>query len=667
MKNNKSSLSITVFISLFILFQYSNVIGQDSYYVPVDIPKAIYTIDLDFDFQSGILTGQGDLVFKNNGNRPIHMIAFDYALNDYQLLRIKQDGKELTLFSNDGKKSLNNPVYFILDQPINGGVSVTLNMEFKRRLFVDTNPEEFEHQNLIPRLWWDGIPVSEAFRIKLNKLPEYAIAVSGRYNPETAYYENDNALNFGFFFSKKCDVIEEDVNGVLVSVIYPENGKPVAEIALQTAREAIPYYQELTGLYPYTFLNILPGGPGVWGGYPFASGMVVIHGMQFFEKASERHWRWITSHEIGHQYWGEYVLDGDDPSWLWIALGIYADREFSRHIGLSDTRHRGWAEQYLQGVNKGYNTILDLHPEEEAKLDFERNNYVIHAKGFSFISALELALGKETFQAAYRVALNEFGGNRMGYRDFKNICETQSGEKLDWFFEPWVRSNKYISATIGDTKWEKEGGVYKSSVSVYHDGEIIMPVPVYANFEDGSLQVKMSNRLSRKCIVEFESSSPISGAVIDPGGYLANMVNPPEPEVENVISDIRSLPYSGAGELAYRVYRKAWRLEKDQIGEHWYKLGMALFDGGYYSQSEYAFRNATQYGPEEDRFINYCWLGHLQDIRGKRENAIDSYSKALEAWNDDSYTHSQYNMTVDKSWVEERLLSPFSLGESLAW
>ena len=420
-------------------------------------------------------------------------------------------------------------------------------------------------------------------------------------------------------------------------------------------------------MYPYSFLNILPGGPGVWGGYPFASGLVVIHGMQFFEEASERHWRWITAHEIGHQYWGEYVLDGDDPSWVWIALGIYADREFSRHTGLSDVRHRGWAEQYLQGVRKGYNTIFDLRPEEEAELDFDRNNYVIHAKGFSFISALEMAMGKDVFQDAYKDALVKFGGERMGYRGFQKLCEKHSGEKLDWFFEPWVRSNKYVSATIGDTKWEKEETVYNSTVSVYHDGEIIIPVAVYASFTDGSVQVKMSNRLSRKCLIEFESSSPITGATIDPSGFLANMINSPEPTIENVIADIQLLPYSGAGEKAYRVYRKANQVDEEALGKYWYKLGMTLFDGGYYAQSEYAFRNATKYDLKEDRFISYCWMGHLQDIRGKRTNAIASYTKALEIWDEDSYTHSQYNMRVDKSWVEERLETPFSLGEALSW
>ncbi|MCK5134140.1 MAG: hypothetical protein KAR19_00010 [Bacteroidales bacterium] len=666
MKSNHLRNSIA-FVMLLIFFPYVNVVSQGKYFVPSKIPKASYTLELDFDFQSGILEGQGSVAFCNEGKWPIEIIAFDYALNNYQLLRLKQGNRELDVFSPDGNAKLNNPVYFILDKPVLKGDSMKLEMEFKRRLFTDENPDEFDQQNLIPRLWWDGISISEAFNIKLNELPGYTVAVSGRQDPETGYYKNDNVLNFGFFFSKKCSVIEDVVEGVLVRVIYPENGKKVAEIALQTAREAIPYYIELLGMYPYSFLNILPGGPGVWGGYPFASGMVVIHGMQFFEKGSIRHWRWITAHEIGHEYWGEYVLDGDNPGWLWIAMGIYADREFSRYIGLSDWKHRGWAEQYLQGVKKGYNTTLEIRPSDEAEIDFDRNNYVIHAKGFSFISALELIMGKENFQSAYRATLESYGGDRLEYRDFQKICELHAGENLQWFFDPWVCSNKFLSATIGDTKSEKADDGYKSTVSVYHQGEIIMPVPVYAIFMDGSTQVKMTHRLSRKSILEFQSNSPLIGCTIDPGGYLANLSDPPQAQAEEIIKGIKMLSYTGNGEKVYRIYRKAQNLQPENIGEYWYKLGLALFDGGYFSESETAFRYAARYGPDEDRFINYCWLGHLQDFRGNRPDAIINYTKALEFWDNDSYTHSQYNMKVNKNWVEERLQSPFSLGKPLSW
>jgi len=65
-----------------------------------------------------------------------------------------------------------------------------------------------------------------------------------------------------------------------------------------------------------------PRGKGPLGGYPFATGIVAIHGQETFKEGEPLvWWQHITSHEIGHEYWGEWVLDPDDPAWLWIGLG----------------------------------------------------------------------------------------------------------------------------------------------------------------------------------------------------------------------------------------------------------------------------------------------------------------------------------------------------------
>ena len=648
-------------------FTYSNIFAQIDYWVPANPPKSEYKVDLDINFENKIAEGHGSIRFLNTGKKPLTSIAIDYTISDYSLIEIIQDGITLDVYNPDNKLQVNTPVFFILDKAINAGEQAELQLSFKKLLFLDDDFELFETQNLIPTLWWDGIAFSNSYKVKISTDQNHTMAVSGRLNTATGYYENNYVNNFGFYFSKDDYVIEEEINGILVRVLYPANGKEVAELAMKTAKEAIPFYIELMGFYPYSFINIIPGGPGVWGGYPFASGMVVIHGMQFYDQGSERHWRWITAHEIGHEYWGEFVLDGDDPPFLWIALGIYADWKFSQHVGLSDSKHRNWADYYLGGVKKGYNTTMDIRPEEEATFDFDRNNYVIHAKGFSFISALEMVMGKETFGEAYIKTLEQYGGKRLDNRDFQEICEETSGENLDWFFDAWLRSNKYLSAFLGNTTSVMENGKYYSTAAVYHENDFFMPVPVYATFEDGSYQVKMTDRISRKTVVNFISDSKLTGAVIDPSGCLANLDEYQDPLPEDVILKINMLPYSGAGDKAYLVYRQAASSNKEEIADEWYRLGIALYDAGYLSQAKNSFYYALKYGPEEDSFINSVWLGHLNDLLGNRSTALEYYKNAMEAWDGGAYTHDQYSMTIDKSWVEQRLEEPFVQGKKLSW
>lgn len=664
MKNIKYFI---VLLILILALKHTNIYAQVDYWVPADPPKSEYKVDLNINFENEFAEGHGSIRFLNTGKKPLTSIAIDYTISDYSLLTITQDGKTLEVYNPQNKLQVNNPVFFLLDKAVNSGEKAELQLSFKKRLIVEEDFESFETKNLIPALWWDGIPVSNSYKVKIRTDQKHIMAVSGRLNKETGYYENNYVKDFGFYFSKRDSVIEEEINGVLVRVLYPAEGKKVAELALKTAKEAIPFYIKMMGTYPYSFINIIPGYPGYWGGYPFASGIVVIHGMQFYDKGSVRHWRWITAHEIGHEYWGEYVLDGDDPPFLWIALGIYADWKFSQHTGLSDSKHRAWADYYLEGVKKRYNTTMDIRPEEEEELDFDRNNYVIHAKGFSFISALEAVMGKEVFQEAYIKTLKKYGGKRLGNREFQKICEETSGENLNWFFDAWLRSNKYLSAFLDNTTSVQKNGKYYSTATVYHEGDLFMPVPVYATFADGTYQVKMTDRINHRSVVNFISDSMLTGAAIDPSGCLANLDHHQEPLAGDVIRKINLLSYSGAGDKAYLVYRQAASSDKEKIADKWYKLGMALYDAGYFPQATNSFNYALKYGTGKDAFINNVWLGHMYDLRGNRSNALEYYNKAMEVWNGSFYIHSQYNMTVDKSWVEQRLKKPFVPGEKLSW
>jgi len=74
-----------------------------------------------------------------------------------------------------------------------------------------------------------------------------------------------------------------------------------------------------------------------------------------------------------------------------------------------------------------------------------------------------------------------------------------------------------------------------------------------------------------------------------------------------------------------------------------------------------------KYGSEKEAFISNVWLGHMYDLEGNRSEALEYYNKAMEAWGGKPYMHSQYNMTVDKSWVEQRLEAPFAREEKLTW
>jgi len=58
-------------------------------------------------------------------------------------------------------------------------------------------------------------------------------------------------------------------------------------------------------------------------------------------------------------------------------------------------------------------------------------------------------------------------------------------------------------------------------------------------------------------------------------------------------------------------------------------------------------------------FAALVWQGHLLDLMGRRAEAVTQYQEALKVPGAPKMQHSQYNLTIDKPWVEERLKTPF--------
>jgi aminopeptidase N len=204
-----------------------------------------------------------------------------------------------------------------------------------------------------------------------------------------------------------------------------------------------------------------------------------------------------------------------------IGLGIYADREYVLARGLGLNKHREMMNRYINGVRNGLDTTIALSPEQRSRITFDFNSVVKHGKSFSVISALDCVLGKKVFGRIYRNCLKDFAGRRLGINEFKAVCEKETGQDLGWFFDQWVNSNKFLSYEISSQSCKKQDGHYICQVEVTCLGDLKMPVPVAAYFEDGTSQSKLTDRLLYVNVLEFKSKSPLREVRLDPNAALA--------------------------------------------------------------------------------------------------------------------------------------------------
>jgi tetratricopeptide (TPR) repeat protein len=408
------------------------------------------------------------------------------------------------------------------------------------------------------------------------------------------------------------------------------------------------------------------------GGYPYASGIVVVHGQETFDPSKDGKenwwWTWITAHEIGHQYWGESVLAADvlgdyTESWLMIGMGIAADKEYMLRKGYGWDRHRGFIDRYLAGVRAGNDTTMDAPASLVKAQTFDRNNVLIHGKGFAVLSALETVLGSEAFDRLYRRTARDYAGRRLGWPEFRRLAEAEAGEDLGWFFEDWVRSNRILECRIvARSSVPAEGGFATEVRTEYGLDSIRMPVPVRVLFEDGTTQTAATDRLVRTGVLRFAGRSPLKEAVLDPDRRLGLVETAPPKSAGQIEEAIEALDWTGTGEAALALFRQP-ETAGITTAHTWFKLGLLLFDGGHYRESLEAFQKCRGLAETKgDLFGALVWIGNISDLLGKRGEAVASYAAALKNDTGRTMQHDQYGLRIDKAWVEKRLKTPFAWG-----
>jgi tetratricopeptide (TPR) repeat protein len=666
-----SSLSVAAFLVLAACAPSSeDATDTAGFRTPKDPPVAEYILDakIGIDGESASLAAGGTISLENSTGRPLTVLAFEWTVRPGSEFSASVGGRPLQILNAEKNMPLATPLLLGLPEPLRPGGRLKLDVRFTAGTALNRGQVHFGVW--YPRLWWDGLRTKDSFKVRVDAPPGFAFVTSGRFNKASGAYENGCVTtHFAIFLANGLKAERREAEGVELTALFTDKGRDCAVFCLDAAADIISFYKDWLGFTPHASLAILPGGSRPMGGYPYAAGVVVVHGQETFDPAkSEKDnwwWTWITAHEIGHQYWGESAMSGDvlgdyTESWLMIGLGISADKEYMLRRGYGWNRHRGFIDTYLGGVKAGNDTTMDAPASLVRAQEFDRNNVLIHGKGFAALSALETVLGSGAFDRLYRRTAREYSGRRLGWREFQRLAEEEAGGSLAWFFEDWVRSNKILECrVVSKGSVPAEGGFASEVRTEYGIDSVRMPVPVRAVFEDGTSQEARTDRLVRANILHFVSRSPLKDAVLDPDGRLGLLEKTAPRSAAQIEEAVGALDWTGTGEAALAFFRMPGTAE---IGAPfvWFKLGLLLFDGGSYPESLEAFRKSRGLAESKgDLFGALVWMGHMNDLLGKRAEAVACYSEALKNDTGRTLQHDQYGLRLDKAWVEKRLSSPF--------
>lgn len=353
-----------------------------------------------------------------------------------------------------------------------------------------------------------------------------------------ATYRAEHVEGFSVSLGEGFELMELEGDGYTVVGLLPPDESEAFRLAVRLASEAVRWYRDTYGFFPVRQIGIIPG-PRRWGGgFPLPN-MFMIHRANL----QEEFLRWITAHELGHYYWGLYVLSATDDrlDWLNLANGIWADHSYlaatsGRTVG-EVLRGRGAGDMlvdYLEAMLENREQRLGIGFAEEDSLDlgFDYNSLIRHGKATVGVYLQARRLGTERFLRLQRELLEEFRYQPLSVAAFARRLEAAGAAGAAEFFDKWTRGDARIEFNVQRVESQATESGWLHRVHISQVGTIPYDLDVELVTADGASFVRRIRAQSfaedEHQVLEIILPQRLADVRLDPEGKLPmwNSSNP---------------------------------------------------------------------------------------------------------------------------------------------
>lgn len=456
---------------------------------------------------------------------------------------------------DDGNVNDKTLIKVHLPQPVNGGESITLKLQYEVQL-----PKIFARMGtsgnfVMAGQWFPKLSVYEPtgirgvkeegwnlhqyhgtsefysdfgiFNVTIAVPSNYTVAATGfpvknaRIKQDQKIYQfyADDVHDFAWAASPDFTVAEEafstpEVPGVRIKVYLDPLHKDLKERYLQAAKAALTYFSKWYGPYPYSTLSIVvpPKDGNGAGGMEYPT---LITAFGATDATPDTSLERTVIHEIGHQYFYGMVASNEfEEAWLDESFTSYAeDRLMEQEYGIK--------------TNLPIQASLVIKPEplnmETWRYDgadsYSRNVYI---RGKLVLKDIERQVGTKTMNNIMSSYARKFRFQHPTTIDFQKIVEKVTKKSWQPYFDEYIYGDGAPDFSVDKITIKKNGSDssnkqrYESLVKITNKGSHYADVPIKFTFSDGSVAEQIWNGQGKETTFQLLSDTLLLSAEIDP-------------------------------------------------------------------------------------------------------------------------------------------------------
>jgi aminopeptidase N len=435
---------------------------------------SVYHLDVQIADNYTSLQGQERVRYTNQENKTLDTIYFQLFPNisggKSTLSAVKVDGQEI----QPAYESENSTVRVSLTTPLQPGQSVVVQMDFQVEVPAEAggNYGLFSYRDNILALdgFYPAIPVYDENGWHAGKLPSnsdttfqdasfYVVRVTAptaltlvtsgvqvdraqQGNRQVMIFAAGPARDFYMAASDRFAVASQTVGKTRVNSYASKDRTEGANLALDTATQAIKSFSTRLGTYPYTEFDVVstPMQDATGIEYPGITGINVnvydptttVKGIPATVMLES-----TVAHEVGHQ-WFYNAVGNDQANEPWL------DEAVTQYItGLYFLDRYG--QQGMNGYRNSWWDRWDLVDREPIPIGLPASSYqgeeygaIVYGRGPLFIDSLAQKMGQTTFDQFLRDYYHVHQWGISTAASFKQLAEKHCQCDLTQQFDEWV-------------------------------------------------------------------------------------------------------------------------------------------------------------------------------------------------------------------------------------